>query len=108
LFHAYFPSGPLDELCPSPENIYCIVFHTILIINQSAFLLSLPFLCLVPFATFVTYVGVFTSVNYLVCRKLNGNIPQGALESTYFQERRQWDLDHPNEEWIFLNGVAVG
>ncbi|TDZ20115.1 hypothetical protein Cob_v007186 [Colletotrichum orbiculare MAFF 240422] len=104
----YFHSGPLDELYPSWANIRDIVFHSILVVLQSAFLISLPFFSLFSFNIFVTYVIGFTLINYFVCFCLNGWMPHGYIESTDFPEASHWDQNHGNEQWIFLNGVAVG
>lgn len=102
-----FPSGPLDELYPSLSNIHDIVFHIILIITQSAFFLSMPFLAALPFPVFLAYVILFVAVNEVVCWRLNGSLPGGVLCSSDFPECKEWE-EHPDEEWVFLNGVAVG
>lgn len=102
-----FPSGPLDELYPSLNNIHDIVFHTILIITQSAFLLSFPFLAALPFPVVLAYIGIFVAVNEVACWRLNGSLPGGVLRSSISPEANGWD-EHDDEEWIFLNGVAVG
>ncbi|KAL0944858.1 uncharacterized protein CTRU02_202745 [Colletotrichum truncatum] len=104
----YFHSGPLDELYPSWANIRDITFHFILIITQSAFLLSLPFLSFLPFNIFAPYILGFVFVNYIACYALNGYMPDGYIQSTDFPEASLWDDRHKNEQWIFLNGVAVG
>lgn len=102
-----FPSKHLDELYPSLGNIHDIIFHSILIITQSAFILSLPFLAAVPFPVLFGYIGIFIAVNQLACWRLNGHMPKGVLESTYFPESEYWE-PRPDEQWVFLNGVAVG
>lgn len=102
-----FPSGYLDELYPSWGNIHDIVFHSILIVTQSAFLLSLPFLAALPFPVLFGYAGIFVAVNQLACWRLNGYMPKGVLNSTVFPECKDWKI-HKNEQWVFLNGVAVG
>lgn len=102
-----FPSKDLDELYPSLANIHDIVFHSILIVTQSAFILSLPFLAALPFPVLFGYVGIFIAVNQLACWRLNGYMPDGVLESTEFPECKDWE-PHEHEQWVFLNGVAVG
>lgn len=102
-----YPSGYLDELYPSAANIHDIVLHSFLIIIQSAFLFSLLFIAAFPFPLFMAYVGVFITVNNLACRKLNGSMQDGQLESTDFPECAEWG-EHKDEKWMFLNGVAVG
>lgn len=104
----YFHSGPMDELYPSWSNIRDIIFHSILIVTQSAFLISLPFLSFFSFNVFVAYVGLFVGINYLACIGLNGWMPEGFIWSADTPSAREWELNHPEEEWIFLNGVAVG
>lgn len=102
-----FPSGHLDELYPSLGNINAMVLHFFLIVIQSFFLLSLIFAAYFPFPVFLAYVVTFVTVNQLACWMLNGSMPGGALESTNFPECSEWE-QHPDEQWIFLNGVAVG
>ncbi|KAF9880093.1 hypothetical protein CkaCkLH20_02047 [Colletotrichum karsti] len=104
----YFHSGPLDELYPSFANFYDVTFHFILIIAQSAFLLSIPFLSFFSFNLVVAYIIGFTVLNYVVCYGLNGYLPDGYIQSTDFPEASLWDEQHKKEQWIFLNGVAVG
>ncbi|KAF5505182.1 hypothetical protein CGCS363_v004140 [Colletotrichum siamense] len=104
----YFHSGPLDELYPSFANIYDMTFHLILIIAQSTFLLSLPFLSFFSFNLVVAYIIGFVTLNYFVCYALNGYMPDGYIQSTDFPEASLWDEEHNKEQWIFLNGVAVG
>ncbi|OLN81038.1 hypothetical protein CCHL11_09412 [Colletotrichum chlorophyti] len=104
----YFHSGSLDELYPSVANIWDITLHTILVITQSTFLISLPFLSFISFNIFATYVIAFVMINYVVCMLLNGNIKNNSLRSFSSPESTQWEIDHQDEEWIFLNGVAVG
>ncbi|KKY29644.1 hypothetical protein UCDDA912_g10440 [Diaporthe ampelina] len=102
-----FPSGYLDELYPSLGNIHDIVFHSILIVTQSAFILSLPFLAALPSPVLFGYIGIFVAVNQLACWRLNGYMPRGVLNSTNFPECKDWKI-HQREQWVFLNGVAVG
>lgn len=104
----YFHSGPLDELYPSLANIRDITFHVILFVTQATFLLSLPFLSFISFNILTAYIIGFVTLNYFVCYCLNGFMPSGYIQSTDFPEAAQWDQEHPNEQWIFLNGVAVG
>ncbi|KZL77842.1 hypothetical protein CT0861_02733 [Colletotrichum tofieldiae] len=104
----YFHSGPMDELYPSWNNIRDITFHMILMVTQSAFLLSLPFLTVLSFNVFVAYVALFVTINYVACFMLNGWMPNGFVMSKQFPATAQWREDHADEEWIFLNGVAVG
>ena len=102
-----WPSGDLDEIYPSLANIFDITLHSILFVTQAAFLISLPFLLTVPFFLYVAYMGAFIALNTVVCRLLNGQIPEGGLKSTEDDHSRAW-ARHDDESWIFLNGVAVG
>ncbi|KAJ5153413.1 uncharacterized protein N7482_009891 [Penicillium canariense] len=100
-------SHGLDELYPSLPNIYDILLHTILVVAQSFFLISLPFLITVPFVFYIFYIGLFLALNTSVCKLLNGNIPEDGLKSTEDDHSATWRR-HDDESWIFLNGVAVG
>jgi len=104
----YFHSGPMDELYPSWNNFCDITFHMILMAAQSAFLLSLPFLTFFSFNLFVAWVGLFVTTNYIACYALNGWMPEGFIWSKEFPDTARWREEHADEEWIFLNGVAVG
>lgn len=97
----------LDELYPSKENLYDIALHALLFICQSVFLIAVA-LCLVfsvfvNLGIFVMFVAAFLLVNHLFCRLLNG--PEPFFESDIELEV---GLDHSDERWLFLNGVAVG
>lgn len=103
-----WPSRELDELYPkSLSNIIDIVLHSILFVAQALFLISLPFLSTVSFIFYVAYIGAFMALNTAVCKLLNGRIPDEGLKSTEDDQSRAWK-PHPEESWIFLNGVAVG
>ena len=104
---APWPSGPLDELYPSRTNILDIALHCVLFVLQASFLISLPFLTYLPFSLFMLYIGIVLGLNTLVCRLLNGGIPEDGLKSTEDQYSRAW-APHDDEYWIFLNGICVG
>lgn len=101
------PSHRLDELYPSAANIHDILLHTILVVAQSCFLISLPFLISVPFGFYIFYIGLFLALNTSVCTLLNGKIPEDGLKSTKDDNSEAWRR-HDDESWIFLNGVAAG
>ncbi|KAJ5454061.1 uncharacterized protein N7458_005017 [Penicillium daleae] len=101
------PSRCLDELYPSLANIHDILLHTILVVAQSSFLVSLPFLITIPFVFYIFYIGLFLALNMSVCNLLNGKIPEEGLKSTEDEHSEAWKR-HDDESWIFLNGVAVG
>ncbi|KAL9047659.1 MAG: hypothetical protein Q9162_007969 [Coniocarpon cinnabarinum] len=103
-----FNSGHLDELYPSAANLFCVATHVVLSICQIAFLLSLPLFLIWPapfgVATLAVFAASFIFANKLLCDwLLNGS--EATIESKV-------DLScfpkHDEEQWIFLNGVAVG
>ena len=99
-----WPSGELDELCPTQGNLIAMGLHVVLFVLQVVFLLSL-FLCLVlPVGLVLLYVLAFMLLNAVICRLLNGSPKKLHVSKT--------DLSmfpaHDDEKWIFLNGVAVG
>ena len=99
-------SGKFCELYPSPENLWCIFLHIILVVMQSAFLLSIPFwfVFFVPLTTIICGVGVFWSINQGICYILNGPGMLYRSDPIYAKATKE----HEHEQWIFLNGVAVG
>jgi hypothetical protein len=104
----YFGSGDMDELYPSFQNIMNLTFHSILIVSQTIFLVSLPFVAFLPFSVVVGYILTFVIVNYFVCWLLNRGTNDNTLESSVdFEEYSSWPK-HPDEKWIFINGVATG
>ena len=101
-------SGALDELYPSLANLYAISLHAVLIVAQSLVLLSIP-ICLcfpIPLSTFVMYIIIVYLTNHYICLLLNGKKP--TSESLVELDRRGHSDKHEREQWIFLNGVAVG
>ncbi|KAK6860907.1 hypothetical protein PG995_004543 [Apiospora arundinis] len=100
-----FPTYTFDELRLNVQNMWCMFIHAVLIILQVSFFLSLPMAAFLPGWTTLTAIGVFLSVNWVICRfLLNG-------PSLIYKSRPQYALDrkeHQNEQWIFLNGVSVG
>jgi hypothetical protein len=93
-----------NELAITRENLFCILIHSTLLLLQLSFLLSLPFTIFFPIWTVVLAIAAFMVVNWALCRILNGS------ESTYHSDKKYAQLrpEHDNEQWIFLNGVAVG
>jgi hypothetical protein len=94
------------ELYPSRANIWCMFLHVILCFMQSAFLISIPFwfLFFLPLTTIIFGVGVFWTVNQGICHILNGSKTEYRSDPKYARITKE----HEHEEWIFLNGVAVG
>lgn len=97
--------GDLDELYPfSFLNVVALVLHGFLILWEALFLVSLPLLVVLPIWTALAYVAVVMAVVWVVCLILNGT--QDVLES-----RVNLGADakkHPEECWIYLNGVSIG
>ncbi|KAM5363053.1 hypothetical protein ACJZ2D_012238 [Fusarium nematophilum] len=102
-----YPTGPLDELYPTLANLRDLALHYVLFVIQLGFLISLPFIAYLPLSLFILYVGVVLGLNVLVCRLLNGGIPEDGLKSTEDHFSRTWE-PHDDEYWIFLNGICVG
>jgi len=74
---------------------------------QLGFLISLLFLTYLPASLYIWYILIVLGLNVLVCRRLNGGIPGDGLHSTEDEVSGIWE-PHPDEYWIFLNGICVG
>lgn len=97
-------SGDLDELSFTPQNVFCIVVHFVLCILQLAFIVCLPLAILLPVWIDGIAMGAFFLVNAGLCRLLNGRAITYWSDPKYAPELPE----HSHEQWIFLNGVAVG
>ena len=97
-------SGPLSELHPSFANIFCIVVHAVLCLLQVLFLLSLPLMVILPVWTSLLLIGGFLVLNHVFCLLLNGK----GIEYHSDPALAPVLPEHAHEQWIFLNGVAVG
>ena len=99
-----YGSDELDELYPDAKNLFCILIHVILLILQLAFLLALPFSVFFPLWIVIGGISAFMLVNWLLCKLLNGK------EVTFHSEEKYAKVlpEHEHEQWVFLNGVAVG
>nr|CEG04689.1 unnamed protein product [Fusarium clavum] len=93
-----------DELYPSSQNIFCVVVHLVLIILQLGFILALPFAIVLPVWLAGTGIAGFMTLNWLLCKLLNGKQETYTSEEKYAKELPE----HAHEQWVFLNGVAVG
>jgi hypothetical protein len=49
-------------------------------------------------------VSVFWAINQTICYALNGSKPQYCSDPKYAEVTEK----HKHEQWIFMNGVAVG
>lgn len=77
--------------------------HVVLIVLQLPFLLSIPFWIFLPVWMVVLGVGVFLLVNKGIWYLLNGREIECHSNPAYASNE-----GHEHEQWIFLNGVAVG
>jgi hypothetical protein len=116
-----YPSGTLDELYPSWQNIWAIGVHAILFIGQCAFLVSLgAFLFMgVPAILYFAYIIIFVLVNIGLSNLL---LNRGSQKGKYWVAGKEYaknpdddgeswvskDPSHEGEKWVFINGVAVG
>lgn len=78
--------------------------HGILLVLQTAFILGLPLLFIFPAWLVIFGMGGFCTLNWLLCRLLNGNTITFHSDPKYAPALDE----HAHEQWIFLNGVAVG
>ena len=99
-----YGSGELDELYPSARNLFCIATHFILVVLQLAFVLGLPFALIFPLWMDLLAAGIFFTINWLLCKLLNGDKIIFHSDEKYAKPKPE----HEHEQWIFLNGVAVG
>ena len=99
-----FGSGELDELFPSLKNVFCIMVHCILLVLQLIFIVVLPFLVMLPVWTSGLIFGIFMALNWLLCLLLNGKEVTFRSDPKYAESLPE----HQHEQWVFLNGVAVG
>jgi hypothetical protein len=97
-------SGEFCELYPSIANLWCIFLHLILFFMQLPFILSIPFWILFPGWMVIVGVAIFVLVNQAICFLLNGRKLRFKSDPRYAQLKKE----HAHEQWIFLNGVAVG
>jgi hypothetical protein len=97
-------SGPLCELYPSAQNLWCSFLHLLLVGMQLPFVLSIPFWVFLPVWWVLIGVSAFWMVNQGICWIINGSNMEFPSQSRFVEGREK----HEHEEWIFLNGVAVG
>jgi hypothetical protein len=78
--------------------------HFILIIMQLPFILSVPFWIFFPVWSVLGGVVVFGLINQGICYLLNGSQMRYPSNPKFVEQKKE----HEHEQWIFLNGVAVG
>ncbi|KAI0969018.1 hypothetical protein F4678DRAFT_177454 [Xylaria arbuscula] len=96
--------GHFDELSFTADNLWCIFIHVVLFILQLLFLISLPLAFLLPVYLFIAALALFFLINSLLSRCLNGNTIIYESDPKYAPAL----VEHQHEQWVFLNGVAVG
>lgn len=99
-------SGHLCELYPSLPNLWNMFLHFVLMLLQLPFLFSIPFWIIIPtpLSMILLCVAVFWAANWCVWRLLNGGQMQFYSQDKFAGKKKE----HEHEQWIFLNGVAVG
>jgi hypothetical protein len=96
--------GHFDELYFSRGNIVSIATHVVLVVLQLGFLLALPLTFLFPIWLVIIAMAIFFFINDLLCKALNGNSLMYESDREYAQSQDKF----AHEQWVFLNGVAVG
>ncbi|KAI1385196.1 uncharacterized protein F4822DRAFT_438113 [Hypoxylon trugodes] len=93
-----------DELSSTWQNLWCMSIHAILLVLQLIFILSLPLAFLLPVWMVAIGIGAFFTLNWFLCLGLNGKTITFESDPKYAPAKDE----HAHEQWIFLNGVAVG
>ncbi|CAK7228425.1 hypothetical protein SCUCBS95973_006878 [Sporothrix curviconia] len=103
-------SGALAELAPTWANLWCMAVHAVLAVLQLVFLAGLvPAACLLPVWAAGGLVATCLAVNHVLCAVLlNGGLFRGTATYTSRPECASARPEHAHEQWVFLNGVAVG
>ena len=92
-----------DELYLSLPNIIAMFLHSILLITQTFFLMSLPFCLTIPSGWVLLYFAAYYAWNCAISRILNGKaLRLEPNKNIVFKDK------HDDEYWIYLNGVSVG
>lgn len=97
-------SGKFSELYPERGNLKSIFLHIVLFTIQLPFLLSIPLWLLFPVFQVAIGVTIFAIINKIICSFLNGSEIEFPSNPIYAEVKEH----HKHEQWIFLNGVAVG
>ena len=99
------PGGAFDELAPTRANLTCVLVHAVLVALQVGFLAALSGALALPAWLALLAVAAFLAFNKLLCRIfLNGPSIIYHSDPEYAPAREE----HAHEQWIFMNGVAVG
>lgn len=100
-----YGSGPLDELYPSPLNLFAMSVHAVLCCVELFFVLSVPFFVFFVGVGCILYSAFVALVVYIQCLCLNGS--ERGLMTSNPDIMRGYD-EKKDEVWVFVNGVAVG
>ncbi|KAK7726073.1 hypothetical protein SLS57_003663 [Botryosphaeria dothidea] len=92
-----------DEIYPSLGNGTQLSWQITLTIYQVLFILSLPFCLVLPVGWFLIYAGLAI----LLCVPI-WMIVNGRKHEVHSHPDIASELEHPDEHWVFVNGVAVG
>jgi hypothetical protein len=100
-----YGSGQLDELYPTLRNAFCVLVHFVLAVLQLTLLVTVPVIAFwLPSVAAVAVVACFLLVNKVLCLFLNGSEYEFHSDEKYAKLRPE----HEHEQWVFINGVAVG
>ncbi|KAH6686779.1 hypothetical protein F5X68DRAFT_207922 [Plectosphaerella plurivora] len=97
-------SGELDELAFTWPNMFCVAMHALLFVLQAAFILAIPVIAFFPIYMAAVGIGAFLTLNWALCLLLNGPSIEYHSDEKYAKALPE----HASEQWIFINGVAVG
>lgn len=97
-------SGEMDELAVTWPNVFCVALHALLFVLQVAFVLALPLVAFFPIYMAAIGIGAFMTLNWALCLLLNGPSVEYHSDEKY----AKFLPEHAHEQWIFINGVAVG
>ncbi|KKY26163.1 hypothetical protein UCDDS831_g01673 [Diplodia seriata] len=101
----FFPWGKRrgDEIYPDLGNGIQLSWQITLIVYQVLFILSLPFCLILPLAWFLIYAAAAIALCVPIWMIVNGRKHEVHSRRDIASEH-----EHPDELWIFINGVAVG
>lgn len=98
-------SGAMAELAVTSGNLYCLAVHGLLIVLQLGFILGvLPSVFFLPVWAAAVIIALCLGLSHALCMLLNGK----GIEYNSSPDRAPVRPEHAREQWIFINGVAVG
>lgn len=101
----FYPWGKRegDEIYPDLGNGIQLSWQITLTVYQVLFILSLPFCLILPLGWFLIYATVAIALCIPIWMIVNGRRHEVHSRRDIASEH-----EHPDEYWIFINGVAVG